>query len=426
MEYECPLNIKCKYSQINCQFRREITQDHYVCTDGRIFHSVTILGEGYHGHDFHHLRQEDFIGVVTRNLTLRNLDIRTWDVELFQYSSQVLVTLDLSHNHLQSLNSESFRNLTNLKSLDLSSNQLEATPADIVHWLHSLERLNLCGNRVSRIESGDFETVPSLVSLDVSYNPLKYIEVEGLVALKQLQHLDIHGTHLDCDCRLAWLRQFASCLCILSYDLCYLPTTYKKYSPVNFTLDGCPETEAVGCNASALRCENDSVKAFGATGFLETELSSFEDGFTGLFEDKVVGYARAADLDRPHRYLDTTENLPIAWKTEPPVIQSGNNWDIPDTDPVHNDRHQPHHHRSWFMDHAAFVFPIIAFVLILFITLCLWAFWGHRCSCRRLPFGTRGSCESFITETSHVMYSCAPVDVEQAEGRGRVLTTATK
>ena len=130
---------------------------------------------------------------------------------------QALCVLNLSHNHLQSLQGleslkalvklclnqnnikkmEHLDNLTNLVELDLSSNKIETI--ECVSTLRSLQNLNLQRNEIADIT--ELPMVKELVSVNLSENKLENALKCGavFVGLPKLAHLRMHGNPLSAD-----------------------------------------------------------------------------------------------------------------------------------------------------------------------------------------------------------------------------------
>lgn len=89
-----------------------------------------------------------------------------------------LVRLNLSHNHIESVNKNSVQELQRLRYLDLSNNEFFHIPSHI--WVH----------------------LPQLKSLDMSYNPIKDIMSDSFYGLQNLQELVLLG--------LKYLQRFES------------------------------------------------------------------------------------------------------------------------------------------------------------------------------------------------------------------------
>lgn len=130
--------------------------------------------------------------------------------------------LDLSGNHLVSLQPECFRalRLTNLQrlylgksqisriaseafvglvglvELDLSDNKIEEVPTDTFASYSSLMRLILNGNPIREIRQGAFQHLTQLTSLEISKCAIDVIEQNAFQGLESLESLRLDGNRL--------------------------------------------------------------------------------------------------------------------------------------------------------------------------------------------------------------------------------------
>lgn len=108
------------------------------------------------------------------------------------------------HNSLESnldLSSSKFKGLTNLKTLDLSGNQITNLPKDIFSELENLTTLNLEGNALlSSLDSKIFEKLTKLEKLDLKYTnylgPKEIKQKDLFSSLNQLTTLSLRGAGL--------------------------------------------------------------------------------------------------------------------------------------------------------------------------------------------------------------------------------------
>lgn len=88
-----------------------------------------------------------------------------------------LINLDLSGNKISSISSDRASNLSSLRYLDISSNQLKDFPS-IMMSLQELNNLNLANNHINDLNNSTLTTgIGKLISLDISYLPLVSFEV---------------------------------------------------------------------------------------------------------------------------------------------------------------------------------------------------------------------------------------------------------
>ncbi|MEO0842121.1 MAG: COR domain-containing protein, partial [Cyanobacteria bacterium J06643_5] len=104
-----------------------------------------------------------------------------------------LQSLNLSSNELSSLPAEIVQ-LTNLQSLNLSSNELSSLPAEIGQ-LSNLQSLNLSSNELNSLPA-EIGQLGNLQSLDLRYNQLSTLLAE-IGELKNLQSLYLHWNRLS-------------------------------------------------------------------------------------------------------------------------------------------------------------------------------------------------------------------------------------
>ncbi|XP_078384781.1 uncharacterized protein LOC144667257 [Oculina patagonica] len=101
-----------------------------------------------------------------------------------------LRTLNLTSNNVQSLQDDVFSNLASLITLDLSLNNIQNLPADVFAPLNSLEFLRLDSNNVSNVTSNVFCTLnATLISLELSSNNIQNLHADVFSSLKRLQSL---------------------------------------------------------------------------------------------------------------------------------------------------------------------------------------------------------------------------------------------
>ncbi|XP_040983799.1 platelet glycoprotein Ib alpha chain isoform X1 [Aquila chrysaetos chrysaetos] len=104
-----------------------------------------------------------------------------------------LQDLDLSNNSLVSLRTGPL--LRSLKELILSHNELRALPA--LKGLPKLTHLAVAHNSLVTLAPGSFRAVPQLKDLDLRGNQLRTLPQEVFVGLKALEDLDISDNHLE-------------------------------------------------------------------------------------------------------------------------------------------------------------------------------------------------------------------------------------
>jgi len=92
-----------------------------------------------------------------------------------------LLSLDLSVNQISSVSPDRASNLSSLRNLDLSHNELIGFPSIIMN-LPELNNLNLSNNHIYDLNNSTLNMgVQKLISLDLSYMPLVSFEVRKTI-----------------------------------------------------------------------------------------------------------------------------------------------------------------------------------------------------------------------------------------------------
>lgn len=108
-----------------------------------------------------------------------------------------LTHLDLAGFEISSLYGIHLLNMPNLKSIDVSNNNLSAFNEYTLEFLKNIEVLNLSHNDFNNIE---LETFLNLSKLDVSFNKLKEIDISNLVEKDNLIQVNLMGNLFE-DCQ---------------------------------------------------------------------------------------------------------------------------------------------------------------------------------------------------------------------------------
>jgi Leucine-rich repeat (LRR) protein len=145
-----------------------------------------------------------------------NIKIKTVPTNAFSESANNrLVTINLNSNNISLINSNSFNNLPELQTLDLSSNKIYELPSNSFSGNNQLNKLNLYNNqiksaltpaftnlsklsdlslrnnRITEIGENMFSGCTNLSKIDLGYNKITFFKPNALKNVAQLKILDL-------------------------------------------------------------------------------------------------------------------------------------------------------------------------------------------------------------------------------------------
>ncbi|XP_063396888.1 toll-like receptor 4 [Mytilus trossulus] len=106
------------------------------------------------------------------------------------------IHLYLQHNFLMQIPDNTFENMTNLRTLDLSFNMLMLYTNKTFNGLRHLQTLKLGNNIISRIPNKTFGGMKKLIELDISYCHVSSINEQTFYGLNNLVHLALEKNGL--------------------------------------------------------------------------------------------------------------------------------------------------------------------------------------------------------------------------------------
>lgn len=194
---------------------------------------------------------------------------------MFLSSLTNLVELDLSHNLLRAIPSESFRSTPFLRRLILSSNRFPVIEDHSFPGLESLQFLGLSDCGIQRVQDNAFSGLSSLKSLHLNANQLTVLSGPSVAQLTDLQELYLQSNNWSCDCGLRDLRQHMMTRRIpLSYSpACSSPARLQGHQWSDLMLDefACPPSPStrsrIQSHVSVTESES-NVLVDGASGVL--------------------------------------------------------------------------------------------------------------------------------------------------------------
>ncbi|KAG6444332.1 chaoptin [Manduca sexta] len=122
---------------------------------------------------------------------LKEIKSNTWP------TMNALLRLNLSSNMLgDMLGSDTFSSLLTLQSLDLSDNGFTNPPWEALSGLTSLQYLYMQDNNLTSLSKSAFGNLPTMFQLDLSRNQIDTVAQQSFTGLQQLLHLSLSGNNL--------------------------------------------------------------------------------------------------------------------------------------------------------------------------------------------------------------------------------------
>lgn len=171
-----------------------------------------------------------------------NVQFKYISTEVFRNANELL-TLDLSKNHIERIESNAFSLAAHLTQLDLSRNHIESIDVNAFAKLNQLHILNLNYNKLSFMPAMALVPLVQLKAIHLSFNSIKMVPVELF-----LQNLRLQTIHLN-DNSIEWL---------------FGEQTFRHLSDVNeFDLHNNPIVNFAGCiiNAESIDIRNTKARA---------------------------------------------------------------------------------------------------------------------------------------------------------------------
>lgn len=198
----------CDCSDASVAFSQDVTCSSLnmslLATNGsRLFANLSTDLVAFNSNNISHLDAHMFDGILLmQTLSLHSNKLTELDPVLFAPVRSTLQALDLARNLLNDSKSVSaaLDSMVKLQFLDLGANQLDQVPD--LRSLSNLSTLNLTSNKISGALTVKFHLPASLTVLSLSYNQITSITWQLFVQMDKLQHLELKGnplTHLAAD-----------------------------------------------------------------------------------------------------------------------------------------------------------------------------------------------------------------------------------
>lgn len=138
------------------------------------------------------IEMDSFEGMISlEKLNLRQNNLQHVK-EIFK-NLKNLKYLNLSMNRIYLIEEQVFDDLENLVSLNLSNNRLNSVPSfpDLI----KLRELNLGGNKLKKVEK-EFENLKNLTSLFLCFNSIEKLNYQSMINLKKIEFLFLNSNNL--------------------------------------------------------------------------------------------------------------------------------------------------------------------------------------------------------------------------------------
>ncbi|XP_067892986.1 type III endosome membrane protein TEMP [Heterodontus francisci] len=147
------------------------------------------------------------------NLTCLDLSYNSVDASDPENSRRLqalgnLVFLNLSNNHIPTLNREIFMSLKMLKVLDLSNCKIDMLHPMAFKGLISLHSLILKNNRIKDLAPRFLSDMQALSILDLKNNKLTIVTIQLLEKFEEIHEVRLQGNSWVCDCALYPLQKW--------------------------------------------------------------------------------------------------------------------------------------------------------------------------------------------------------------------------
>lgn len=202
----CPVKCECNdflrdplrghlvYTKVRCESLPNVTKEIPATVNKLILSRISTLDV----HNFlDNLRNNSQLFPYLFHLSLTRCAISNLSNVSFS-GLERLQSLDLSRSEVKHLlNPEIDFNLTSLRALDLSNNEIRIIEGCPFKTLTSLEVLNLSANVIDTLTKNTFSGLAKLQCLDLSSNKLTTLEGEAFAPLSALQHLNLSNNLLQ-------------------------------------------------------------------------------------------------------------------------------------------------------------------------------------------------------------------------------------
>ncbi|XP_076645008.1 uncharacterized protein LOC143354636 [Halictus rubicundus] len=262
---------------------------------------------------------------------LRNAGIRDIHADSFR-NMTILVEIDLSDNHVETLEPGTFLGNERLRILILSGNPLGCLRKHQFPVLQHLRTLELQRCKLTEIHGEAFVHLVGLESLRLDQNELEYVDAPVISNLPRLKTLTMDANRWSCDCRLrdfrSWLISDVPNKLYSVPQVCSSPSRlqgrkWEDVKPVEFA---CEPVVYVQANSIQEEMNGNLSLACRATGDPEPEVwwqlnggpvnatKLTDQSYSGTYVSYAtsdVGYVERSTVGRENKVTDRWSNLTV-------------------------------------------------------------------------------------------------------------------
>nr|XP_022908749.1 protein slit [Onthophagus taurus] len=256
------------------------------------------------------MRETKFGVLIILNTTtrkdLQGNNITTLFESDFQHLTKLRI-LQLTDNHIHTIEKDTFKNLNTIERLRLNGNNLRHIPDNLFSFQTNLFRLDLSHNQISVIGRKTLRGISAIKNLQLDNNGITCIDDQALRFFKDLEILSLNNNNLTwigrdmfknmfrlrvlklndnllhCDCQLSWLARYLRHNARLGQNTkCHSPNHIKGQNVVDlreqeFKCSGLVETTMTGECVSEPQCPHPCQCADGIVDCREKGLSKVPD-----------------------------------------------------------------------------------------------------------------------------------------------------
>ena len=239
--------------------------------------------------DVAHISNASFKGLVSlQKLDLSHNELYSVNANLFSHLPN-LQTLLLSSNKIQVLSPDQLSGLNSLKYFDLSYNTMREFEEGV--WdLQSLDTLDLSNINIESLKTVSFKGLTNLRKLRLSSNPIQKLDYDRFASFDNLEDID-----------LSWLGQLSELFkpFISSHSLLSLNLSHSKLGNIHRAFQGLTSLQFLKLSECTLNSENlvrGNISVFSPTPNL-TYLSLRGNSLSSLYPETFLGLVHLKMLD---------------------------------------------------------------------------------------------------------------------------------